>query len=117
MISLTVPPSSVETVAPCTAETEPTAESTGAQSSSFTGALVTVATGIGCFVVAIFTICNALIPKIIRNNTPTAERALITILQRAAAHLLALLRLHYGLGVDAGELIRHHVPQSSEPEV
>src|SRR5881392_867068 len=38
MISLTVPPSSVETVAPCTAETEPTAESTGAQSSSFTGA-------------------------------------------------------------------------------
>src|SRR5207248_6038099 len=69
MISLTVPPSSVETVAPCTAETEPTAESTGAQSSSFTGALVTVATGIGCFVVAIFTICNALIPKIIRNNT------------------------------------------------
>ena len=81
MISLTVPPSSVETVAPCTAETEPTAESTGAQSSSFTGALVTVATGIGCFVVAIFTICNALIPKIIRNNTPTAKRALITILR------------------------------------
>src|SRR5437667_4487758 len=80
MISLTVPASSVETIAPCTAETVPTADNIGAQSSSFTGALVTVATGIGAFVVAILTICIALIPQITRTNAPTAKRALITIL-------------------------------------
>src|SRR5205809_8046548 len=81
MISLTVPPSSAATTAPCIALTDPTDESTGAQSSSFTGALVTVATGIGGFVVTIVTICIALIPQITRTNAPTAKRALITILR------------------------------------
>src|SRR5436305_14759690 len=81
MISLTVPASSVETIAPRTAETAPTADNIGAQSSSFTGALVTVATGIGGFVVTIVTICIALIPQITRTNAPTAKRALITILR------------------------------------
>ena len=81
MISLTVPPSSVETTAPWIALTDPTDESIGAQSSSLTGALVTVVTGIGGFVLTIFMICIALIPKITRNNAPTAKSALITILR------------------------------------
>src|ERR1700682_4009596 len=60
---------------------EPTAESTGAQSSSFTTALVTVSTGIGCFLVAMVTICRTLIPARMRNSATTAKVALINVLR------------------------------------
>src|SRR5436190_5994889 len=63
LISLTMPASSVDMTAPCTAESEPTAESIGAQSSSFTVALDTVVGGITIFVVIILPICSALTPK------------------------------------------------------
>src|SRR6266478_3856290 len=62
LMSLITPPSSAAMIAPCTAETEPTAESTGAQSSSFTVALETVVAGITIGVDAILTICSALTP-------------------------------------------------------
>src|SRR4029077_10818513 len=69
----TTPPSSVETTAPWTAETEPIAESTGAQSSSFATALGTVVGGIIIGVLIILPICIALIPKrITRSSTRPA---------------------------------------------
>ena len=61
-IWLTTPPSSAETTAPCIGEIEPTAESIGAQSSSFTVTLETVVGGITFGVDAILTICSPLIP-------------------------------------------------------
>src|SRR5437667_10608659 len=62
-ISVTTPPSSVDTTAPCAALTDPTADSLGAQSSSFTGALVTVTEGIILGLLIILPICSALMPK------------------------------------------------------
>src|SRR5262245_58549049 len=62
LISLTMPASSVETTAPCTALTDPTAVSRGAQSSSFTDALLTVVGGIVCGMLIILPICKALMP-------------------------------------------------------
>src|SRR6266480_1797267 len=61
--SPTVPPSSVDTTAPCAALTDPTADSLGAQSSSFTVALVTVTEGIIFGLLIILPICSALMPK------------------------------------------------------
>src|SRR4030095_16795960 len=71
LMSLTTPPSSAAMIAPCTAETEPTAESTGAQSSSFTVALETVVGGITIGVDIILPICSALIPT---SRTTRASR-------------------------------------------
>src|SRR6266480_445849 len=68
-MSLTTPPSSAATIAPCTAEIEPTAESIGAQSSSFTVTLDTVVGGITFGVDIILPICSPLI------TTMTAIRA------------------------------------------
>src|SRR6266550_976159 len=64
LMSLTTPPSSAAMVAPCTAETEPIAESTGAQFSSRTSALETVCGGgvIALAAAIILKICNPLIP-------------------------------------------------------
>src|SRR5215472_16619420 len=64
LISLTTPASSVETTAPCTALTDPTAVRCGAQFSSFTDALVTVVGGIVRGMAIIFPICRNLVPKI-----------------------------------------------------
>src|SRR5262245_39486375 len=63
LISLTMPASSADTMAPCTALTDPTAVKRGAQSSSLTVALLTVVGGIPCGVLIIFPICSALMPK------------------------------------------------------
>ena len=63
LISLTTPASSVETTAPWAALTDPTAVSRGAQSSSFTDALVTVVGGIVRGILIILPICRNLTPK------------------------------------------------------
>src|SRR6266568_8573503 len=76
LISATVPPSSVETTAPCTAEIDPTDESIGDQSSSFTGALDTVVGGIIIGADFILRICSALIPTIMSNTTTSPSTAL-----------------------------------------
>src|SRR5207237_6991253 len=62
-ISLIVPASPVATTAPWAALTDPTADSIGAQSSSLTGALVTVTEGITFGLLIILPICSALMPK------------------------------------------------------
>src|SRR6266700_4925940 len=78
LTSLTTPPSSAATIAPCTAETEPIAESTGAQFSSRTSALLTVCGGgvIDLAAAIIFEICNPLIPtsRMTRANRPPIAR-------------------------------------------
>src|SRR5215471_2501641 len=63
LISLTTPASSVETTAPWAALTDPTAVNRGAQSSSFTDALVTVVGGIVRGILIILPICRNLTPK------------------------------------------------------
>ena len=76
LISLTTPASSAETTAPWTALTDPTAVSLGAQSSSFTDALVTVVGGIVCGMLIILPICRNLVPK---TKTPIAINSAIAI--------------------------------------
>ena len=85
-ISPTVPPSSVDTTAPCAALTDPTADSRGAQSSSFTAALVTVVTGSIFGLLIILPICSALMPttkiRIAASNpiaTPKPPRLRLTL--------------------------------------
>ena len=68
------------TTAPCTAEIDPTADSTGAQSSSFTTALVTVSNGIGGLAEIIVKICKPLIIARTTNSPNTAKMALTTFL-------------------------------------
>jgi hypothetical protein len=75
-ISPTTPPSSLETTAPCTGEIEPTAESVGAQSSSFTTALDTVVGGICIGDDIILRICIAFIPKSMTTTASIAPTAI-----------------------------------------
>src|SRR5207248_7670115 len=75
LISLTVPPSSVETTAPCTADIDPTDERTGGQSSSFTGALVTVVGGITIGEAPILRNCKAFTSASARNKASVAKIA------------------------------------------
>src|SRR5262249_24747464 len=82
LIWLTMPASSVDTTAPCTALTDPTAVRRGAQSSSFTDALLTVVGGIVCGVVIIFPICSALIPKTKTHIATTRAIAILIGLRR-----------------------------------
>src|SRR5262245_20644814 len=82
LISLTVPPSSVETTAPCTALTDPTAVSIGGQSSSFTVALVTVVAGIVLGLLIILPICSALMPKTKTTMAPSRAIAMRRPLRR-----------------------------------
>ena len=72
-ISATVPASSALIIAPCTGETEPTADSIGCQSPNFTSALVTVVGGGTIFLPAEtrVMICQALIPP---RRSSTASR-------------------------------------------
>src|SRR5205814_1828718 len=74
-ISVTVPPSSVATVAPCIAEIDPTEGRTGAQSTSLTSALLTVSTGIGGFELIILRICSPFTPPMMRTMRPNPIRA------------------------------------------
>src|SRR5262245_28974495 len=73
-----MPASSVETIAPCTALTDPTAVRRGAQSSSFTDALLTVVGGIPCGMLIIFPICRILMPKT-KAHIPINRAIVITI--------------------------------------
>src|SRR5437773_5241954 len=77
-----MPPNSVDTTAPWTALTLPTADSIGAQSSSFTIALVTVSTGIGCLAEIIVKICKPLM-RISSTARPTTAAIAIHIFFRA----------------------------------
>src|SRR5438874_10140575 len=78
LMSLTTPPSSAATIAPCTADTEPIAESTGAQFSSRTSALLTVCGGcvVALAAAIILEICNPLIPtsRMTRASSPPIAR-------------------------------------------
>src|SRR5262245_1099409 len=78
LISLTMPASSADTMAPCTALTDPTAVKRGAQSSSLTVALLTVVGGIPCGVLIIFPICRILMPKT-KTHIATSRAMAITI--------------------------------------
>src|SRR5207248_4166557 len=111
-MSLTTPPSSAATIAPCTAEIEPTAESTGAQSSSFTVTLETVVGGITFGVDAILTICSPLIPT---SRMTRATRPPIAI-RHAPPTGLTLGLVETGLAISCicwfGFISKQEPPQS-----
>src|SRR5207248_8667018 len=75
LISLTVPPSSVETTAPTTAGIDPTDERTGGQSSSLTGALDTVVGGIVIGEEAILRNLKAFTSASVKNKARIAKTA------------------------------------------
>ena len=115
LISLTTPPSSAAMIAPCTAETEPIAESTGAQFSSRTSALLTVCGGgvIALAAAIILEICNPLIPT---SRMTSASRPPIAR-RHAPLPDLTLSSVETGLAISCicwfAFLFKQEAPQSS----